>query len=95
MSAAQEVRQRLVQALEACLIGPYNLDDTESRETLGVPPSRWYMAGFLAPEGAAQEADADPTADEELGAGVDETEDESAGDEPEPKQRKRMYQPAL
>ncbi len=90
MSAAQEVRQRLVQALEACLIGPYNLDDTESRETLGVPPSRWYMAGFLAPEGAAQEADADPAADEELGAGVDETEDESAGDEPEPKQRKRI-----
>ena len=40
-------REHLIRALIADLIGPFA---TDSNETLNLPPSRWYFAGFLAPE---------------------------------------------
>jgi hypothetical protein len=49
-----DVRAHLVAALEADLIGPF-VPDTEpqgGQEVLSVPPSRWYLTGFLAPQGA-------------------------------------------
>ena len=56
-------RTHLIQALEADLIGPFrrNLKDADGKdgidsvEELGLPPSRWYLTGFLAPEGAMDE----------------------------------------
>lgn len=60
-----EVRKHLVQALHADLVGPYTPwaeDDTHSHpESLKIPPSRWYLTGFLAPQ-AHREA---PNQDEE------------------------------
>lgn len=84
-----DVRQFLVDALHADLIGPYAGRDTvahQTGETLSKPPSRWYLGGFLAPrEGRSID---DPTEDEELGAGDDDDSDDGADDEPDPRRRK-------
>ena len=44
MSSA-EVRSRLIAALEADLVGPF--DPAGGEEVLLLPPSRWYLTGFL------------------------------------------------
>ena len=48
-----DVRQRLVEALEADLIGPFVPDSHPQggQEVLPIAPSRWYLTGFLAPQG--------------------------------------------
>jgi hypothetical protein len=54
-----EVRERLLLALEADLVGPFALampgtnraNAYASTEVLPMPPSRWYFTGFLAPDG--------------------------------------------
>jgi hypothetical protein len=84
--AVTAVRDHLVQALEHDLVGPFALD-----ERLPLPPSRWYLTGFLAPQTARDLGD--PTADEELGAGSDQDDEEtvtSQGSEPEPRQKNRL-----
>ncbi|MGE3752773.1 MAG: DISARM system helicase DrmA [Planctomycetota bacterium] len=84
-------RDHLVNALEADLVGPFSPDPdahATSDEVLQVPPSRWYVTGYLAPCG--DQDPEDPTADEEMGSGSDEEEDESAGNEPEPKAKRRF-----
>jgi len=88
--SSEEVRTALVHALEADLIGPFYPDGHEgpTDEVLPLPPSRWYLTGFLAPQSDPDTYD--PTSEEELGAGPDEDEEESAGDEPEPKQKHRF-----
>lgn len=53
-----DVRAHLLTALEADLIGPFQLgapgitatDAHTLPEILPLPPSRWYFTGFLAPE---------------------------------------------
>jgi hypothetical protein len=53
------VRDRLLAGLSADLIGPFavgtpGIDRAEawrSDEVLTLPPSRWYLTGFLAPQG--------------------------------------------
>jgi hypothetical protein len=45
---SSDVRARLVDALKLDLIGP-EPDDAQVAETLSVPPSRWYLTGFLVP----------------------------------------------
>jgi hypothetical protein len=62
-------RAALIRALEADLVGPFLLDDA-APELLPLPPSRWYLTGFLAPEGSAQIDDA--TEEDDAGAGDDE-----------------------
>ena len=57
-----DVRDHLVRALAADLIGPFSADGSE---TLDLPPSRWYLTGFLAPEDGRVVAD--PTVDEDEG----------------------------
>ncbi|MBN1629438.1 MAG: DNA/RNA helicase, partial [Thermoleophilia bacterium] len=81
-----EPREHLIRALEADLIGPLDPEALED-EVLKLPPSRWYLTGFLAPS-AGRELD-EPT-DDEIAAGPDETEEETAGHEPEPKQKSRL-----
>ena len=88
MTDAIETREHLVRALTADLVGPFDLDNPDADEVLKLPPSRWYLTGFLAPELGRE--DDDPTEDDELGAGDDEDEEETAGQEPEPKQKKRL-----
>lgn len=85
-----EPREHLVRALEADLVGPFRRglggpeNGLDSREALELPPSRWYLCGFLAPEEGREEEE-DST--EELGAGNDETEEETQGAEAEPKRK--------
>ena len=83
MGAALEIRSHLVSALEADLVGPF--DAAVPDEVLPLAPSRWYLTGFLAPQGARETQD--PTAVDELGVGPDEEEEETGGPEPEAKQK--------
>ena len=81
--AGMDLRKPLVEALAADLVGPYAVD-----ERLRLPPSRWYLTGFLVPKTVRDSEERDPTDDEEMAAGNDETEEESQGNaEPEPKQK--------
>lgn len=84
--AGMDLRKPLVAALAADLVGPYAVD-----ERLRLPPSRWYLTGFLVPKTVRDSDERDPTDDEEMAAGNDETEEESQGNaEPEPKQKNRL-----
>ncbi|KAB2887324.1 MAG: hypothetical protein F9K40_21570, partial [Kofleriaceae bacterium] len=84
------IREALIDALVADLIGPF---DETGAEVLKLPPSRWYLCGMLAPTGRPPEGggavDEDPL-DDNLGADDDEDEEETAGAEPEPKQKHRL-----
>lgn len=75
----QDVRQRLIDALEADLVGPFLGDQHPGggQEVLPLPPSRWYMTGFLAPQFGCTPDAADPDAGE-LGLGS-ESQAEDAG----------------
>ncbi len=63
-------REHLVAALEADLIGPHETPGglDVSDELLKIPPSRWYLTGFLAPM-AAREVPEPP--DDGMAAGPD------------------------
>src|SRR5689334_9855070 len=93
MPPANAVRRHLVDALIGDLVGPY-----ADEEVLKLPPSRWYLTGFLVPREAREAAAAqptteaeaeadDPTADEEIAAGNDEPDEEGSAPEPEAKQK--------
>jgi hypothetical protein len=83
MPSHAEVRTSLVTALHADLIGPF--DPAASEERLTLPPSRWYLTGFLAPQ--ADRDPHDPTADDEVRGAEEDDDEESPSNEPEPKQK--------
>jgi hypothetical protein len=87
MPNATAPRDHLVRALHADLIGPYQLDEERitAQEILELPPSRHYLTGFLVPEEDREPED--DSADDELGAGSDEPEEETQGEEPAEKRR--------
>ena len=64
---AAGVRERLVEALNLDLIGPW-ADHALSGERLPgwVRPSNWYLTGFLIPSGTKEEQRADPDEDDDL-----------------------------
>lgn len=79
-------RKHLLGALRADLIGPY--DPETGDEVLRLPPLRWYLTGFLIPEGMAMsEAAISGDEDEELDAGDDREQDTEGSNEPGTKQR--------
>jgi len=90
------VRDHLVAALAADLIGPYAADLAD--ELLPRPPSRWYLTGFLAPEARRvalvnedeEAAVEDVEGEEELSAGAD----DATTDAEEKKPKRRMLWPA-
>jgi hypothetical protein len=91
-NSPSDLRERLVRALEADLIGPF--DPETGEEVLRLPPSRWYLTGFLAPQGGREPEDPqeqDPTGEEDFSAEV-EHDEESGGTEreTEPKQKNRL-----
>jgi hypothetical protein len=88
MTRITDTREHLVRTVTAEMVGPFDLDNPDAAEVLKLPPSRWYLTGYLAPELGRE--DDDPTADEEFGAGDDKDEEETAGQEPETKQKKRL-----
>jgi hypothetical protein len=93
---SREARDRVVRALHADLIGPFQPDagavdgQGEAVELLPLPPSRWYLTGFLActaDRGGAPNSE-DPTAeteDADFGAGDDVASDDEGDPDPEPK----------
>jgi hypothetical protein len=86
-----------VRALEADLIGPFRLGvrtaggdyGVDAPEELKLPPSRWYLTGFLAPDAGREEEE---EANEELAMGNDQTEEDTGGSSPDPK--KKNFMPA-
>ena len=84
-----EARAYSVAALEADLVGPMTRDPF-GVETLQLPPSRWYLSGFLAPAGGRtidKDDRLDPEAQDELGRGNDKDEQEADPDEPQSKRK--------
>lgn len=69
-----DVRERLVEALRADLVGPFV---PSGDEVLPQRPTRWYLTGFLAPSGAAEDVRTDDTAQETLEVGDDDTTDDA------------------
>jgi hypothetical protein len=88
-----DVRKRLVEALEADLIGPF-VPDTHAQggqEVLPIAPSRWYLTGFLAPQrGRAPDAEDRDSLDDGLAAGSESAAEDAGSDEPEPKRPVRF-----
>jgi Helicase conserved C-terminal domain len=85
-------RQHLLDAIHADLIGPFRpqLNDEPVEEVLDLPPSRWYLTGFLAPQDAREikaDSDVDAPIDDELAAGADEDDEEADAADPSPKRR--------
>ncbi len=79
------IRASLVTALHSELVGPF--DPNHPNEILETSPSRWYLTGFLAPQGGRE---TDPTDDDELGGGDDQDDEAEASQEPEPKQKSQF-----
>src|SRR5690348_11006963 len=87
MQGPRQLREHLLRALEADLVGPFRVGDGhEAKEVLNKAPSRWYFTGFLAPQAARDTAD--PTSDDELGGAEAAEADEPEVGDPDPKQRK-------
>ena len=66
MTTSAQVRTHLVEALQLDLIGPTPDDLEHADEILTQPPTKWYLAGFLAPFGSSLEVRSDDTGNEEL-----------------------------
>ena len=62
---SSEVRERLVRTLRLDLVGP-EPGSEHAAERLPMPPSRWYLTGFLVPFEAKEEPAADATAQDDL-----------------------------
>jgi hypothetical protein len=108
MTKPVDVRRDLVKVFRRDLVGPGPEDEDLARERLNnlSPPSRWYLAGFLAPaedelgqNGPAQ-TESDPSVQEEMEHGVEEPADEGAGgaagdaEPPETPNTKRRFLPS-
>jgi len=88
------VRDSLRRALSLDLVGPGN-DGIHAEEVLPLPPSRWYLTGFLAPWNApsSQKRDADDTQGElEYGEAGGPGDDDEAT--PEPRAARRSHFPS-
>src|SRR6202795_4104890 len=93
-TSATAIRGRLVDTLRRDLIGPAPADADLARERLKDNPSRWYLAGFLAPaldgipegtESVEDEGDpllTDEASDPETGTGGGRASDDTPDDEP-------------
>ncbi len=85
-----EVREHLIEALNADLVGPFlpaTEDGEEAEEVLPLSPSRWYLTGFLAPARGRELEASDGSDDEELPAGPDEDDEDAGAADPEPKRK--------
>jgi hypothetical protein len=84
----RDVRRRLVEALEADLVGPFAGD---GQEILPIAPSRWYLTGFLAPQGGrVPDADDRDSESSELAAGGESQAEDAGKDEQEAKRPVRF-----
>jgi hypothetical protein len=88
-----DVRKRLVEALEADLVGPF-VPDTHAQggqEILPLAPSRWYLTGFLSPQGGrVPDAEDRDSTEGGLAAGSESSAEDAGSEEPEPKRPVRF-----
>lgn len=105
MKTSEEVRAQIVNVFRRDLIGPAQQDADLATERLNENPSRWYLAGFIAPadDPLGQEGDhddVDPSAQEEMELDVEEPDADGsngAGDdseEPEAPVTRRRFLPS-
>lgn len=105
MKTSEEVRAQIVNVFRRDLIGPGQQDADLATERLNENPSRWYLAGFIAPadDPLGQEGDhddVDPAAQEEMELDVEEPDaDGSNGaaadsEEPEAPVTRRRFLPS-
>lgn len=91
---AEAARQHLIDALEADLIGPFRPHAgatwSDAREVLRLPPSRWYLTGFIVPRGLEELQDSPEDQDDELGAGDDADDEDSPSPDPSVKAPRRL-----
>ena len=87
-----EIRSALVAALEADLVGPFLREGEPGggEEVLPLPPSRWYLTGFLAPQDSRAPDPDDTDSQGELAAGGESQAEDAGSDEPEPKRPQRF-----
>ena len=81
MKTSREVRTEMVEKFRRDLIGPGLQDADLASERLNESPSRWYLAGFIAPAedplGLDGDPDnTDPSAQEEMELDVEEPDSE-------------------
>jgi hypothetical protein len=88
-----DIRNHLLEALQADLVGPFVPDSHPQggQEVLPIAPSRWYLTGFLAPQGArAPDPDDEDSVDGGLSAGSESQAEDAGTEEPEPKRPVRF-----
>lgn len=85
MTNSVEIRASLVELFRRDLVGPHPDNDRDlARERLNENPSRWYLAGFLAPANdplglEGRDGGDDPAAQEEMDIDVEEPDADGAG----------------
>jgi hypothetical protein len=89
-----EVRAHLVEALRLDLVGPWPGHRFES-ELLKESPSRWYLTGYLIPDGAPEAQKFDPSSTEQLDAGGDGTGSDDDSSAPEKVSQKSFLPSSL
>lgn len=106
MTSSVEVRTNLVNVFRRDLVGPDPIKDPDlAQERLNESPSRWYLAGFLAPADDplgldGVDDDDDPSAQEEMELDVDEPDTDGTGgaaadnQEPEVPSTRRRFLPS-
>ena len=87
VGGSEGVRSHLVGALGALLVGPFD-PEGGGEEVLPMPPSRWYLTGFLAPQEGREVND--PTDDDALEGG-DDKEAEESGEAERGSKRKSLH----
>lgn len=88
-----DVRRSLVDALQADLVGPFVPDSHPQggQEVLPIAPSRWYLTGFLAPQGGrTPDAEDRDSTDDGMAAGSESQAEDAGNEEPEPKRPVRF-----
>ena len=106
MTRPVDIRAALVDVFHRDLVGPGPQDADLARERLSENPSRWYLTGFLAPtddplgQDGSEQAENDPSVQEEMETGVEEPADDGAGgaagdaEPPEAPNTKRRFLPS-
>ena len=94
-STSGEVRDRLVEALNLDLVGPWAGHSLAGERLPGwIRPSNWYLTGFLIPSGTAAGQSADADEEDDMGGEVPESAGLAEESSEERKAAKKGYFPS-